>query len=51
MKKITVFIILTILSIVVYFNYKPIKNVKTTIKTITYPPEQYLDKLEEMKVQ
>lgn len=52
MRKIAVFIILTLLSIFVYFSYKPTKNIETPIKTITtFPPKQYLDKLEDMKVQ
>ena len=51
MRKILIFIILAVLSIIVYFSYKPTKNIETPIKTITYPPEKYLDKLEEMEVQ
>lgn len=51
MRKIAIFIILTLLSIFVYFNYKPIKNIEIPIKTITFPPKQYLDKLEDMRVQ
>ncbi|WP_250277583.1 hypothetical protein [[Clostridium] colinum] len=52
MRKILIFIILTLLSIFIYFNFKSEKNIEVPINEYkTFPPKQYLDKLEDMKVQ
>ncbi len=52
MKKIIVFIILTIISILLYFNFEPKQNLNIPIKEQnTFPPKEYLNKLEDMKVQ
>ena len=51
MRKIAIFIILVLLSIIVYFRYNPTNYIETPIETITFPPKQYLDRLEQIQVQ
>lgn len=52
MKKILFLLVLVFISIILYFNYD--NKDKTEIKIPkynTFPPKEYLDKLEEMEVQ
>lgn len=52
MKKIIIFIVLAIISLFIYLTYNNKEKVYEPIKDYeTFPPKEYLDKLEEMKVQ
>lgn len=52
MRKILIFIALVLLSLIVYFGYKPTKNIGIPINEYkTFPPKEYLEDLEKHKFQ
>lgn len=52
MKKLIFLLILVFISIILYFNYDNKKELDIKIQEYnTFPPKEYLDKLEEMEVQ